>query len=136
MRGGTSKGVFLHKADLPSDPGARDRVILSIFGSPDPRQIDGLGGADPLTSKVAIISASERPDADIDYLFGYVGIDRGEVDYAGNCGNISQAVGPFAVDEGLVTADEPVTRVRIFNTNTNKIIVAEVPVSEDRKSVV
>lgn len=129
IRGGTSKGVYLLADDLPSDAAARDRVILAIFGSPDPRQINGLGGADPLTSKVAIISRSSRPDADVDYTFGYVGIDKAVVDYEGNCGNISQGVGPFAVDEGLVTVTEPVTRVRIFNTNTKKIIEAEVPVS-------
>src|SRR5512136_1768345 len=93
IRGGTSKGVYLLANELPQDPGARDRVILSIFGSPDPRQINGLGGADPLTSKVAIIAPSDRPDADVDYTFGYVGIDKGTVDYEGNCGNISQGVG-------------------------------------------
>jgi 2-methylaconitate cis-trans-isomerase PrpF len=132
IRGGTSKGVFLMASDLPGDPAARDRVILSIFGSPDARQINGLGGADPLTSKVAIISPSARADADVDYLFGYVGIEKGAVDYEGNCGNISTAVGPFAVDEGLVAITEPITRVRIFNTNTGKIIEAEVPVSRGR----
>lgn len=129
IRGGTSKGVFLLADDLPKDPAARDRVILAIFGSPDPRQINGLGGADPLTSKVAIISRSSRPGADVDYTFGYVGVDKAVVDYEGNCGNISQGVGPFAVDEGLVSVTEPVTRVRIFNTNTKKLIEAEVPVS-------
>jgi 2-methylaconitate cis-trans-isomerase PrpF len=129
IRGGTSKGVYLLADDLPRDTSTRDKVILSIFGSPDPRQINGLGGADPLTSKVAIISRSTRPDADVDYTFGYVGIEKGVVDYEGNCGNISQGVGPFAVDEGLVEVREPVTRVRIFNTNTRKIIEAEVPVS-------
>src|SRR5919109_2254464 len=129
IRGGTSKGVYLLADDLPRDPSARDNVILSIFGSPDPRQINGLGGADPLTSKVAIIAPSKRADADVDYTFGYVGIEKAVVDYEGNCGNISQGVGPFAVDEGLVAVKEPVTRVRIFNTNTKKIIEAEVPVS-------
>ena len=128
IRGGTSKGVFLHRSDLPADPVARDQVILSIFGSPDPRQINGLGGADPLTSKVAIIAPSARPDADVDYTVGYVGIDTGVVDYEGNCGNLSQAVGPFAVDEGIVPATGPVTEVRIFNTNTDKLMVAQVPV--------
>lgn len=132
IRGGTSKGVFLLDSELPSDPEARDKVILAIFGSPDPRQIDGLGGADPLTSKVAIIARSTRADADVDYTFGYVGIDKAAVDYQGNCGNISQGVGPFAVDEGLVSATEPVTRVRIFNTNTRKIIEAEIPVKGGR----
>jgi 2-methylaconitate cis-trans-isomerase PrpF len=128
VRGGTSKGVFLHAGELPADPAARDRVILAIFGSPDPRQINGLGG-DPLTSKVAIIARSARPDADLDYTFGYVGIENAAVDYQGNCGNISLAVGPFAIDEGLVAPTEPVTKVRIFNTNTKKIIESEVQVS-------
>jgi len=128
IRGGTSKGVYLLANELPQDPAVRDQVILSIFGSPDPRQVDGLGGADPLTSKVAIIAPSRREGADVDYTFGYVGIEKAAVDYAGNCGNISQGVGPFAVDEGLVPITEPVTTVRIFNTNTKKIIEAAVPV--------
>ncbi|WP_027717877.1 2-methylaconitate cis-trans isomerase PrpF family protein [Desulfovirgula thermocuniculi] len=132
MRGGTSKGVFLLENDLPRDPQVRDRVILAIFGSPDPRQIDGLGGADSLTSKVAIIGPSSRPDADVDYTFGQVSITAPLVDYRGNCGNISSAVGPFAIDEGLVKAVEPVTTVRIFNTNTQKLIVAEVPVRDGK----
>jgi hypothetical protein len=118
--------------ELPKDPAVRDRVILSIFGSPDPRQINGLGGADPLTSKVAIIAPSRRGDADVDYTFGYVGIEKAVVDYEGNCGNISQGVGPFAVDEGLVPVTEPITRVRIFNTNTQKIIESEVPVKDGK----
>ncbi len=132
IRGGTSKGVFLRASDLPDEPAARDRVILAVFGSPDSRQIDGLGGADPLTSKVAIIGPSARSDADVDYTHGYVGIETGVVDYEGNCGNISQAVGPYAVDEGLVAVSEPVTLVRIFNTNTQKLMVAEVPVRAGR----
>ncbi|SHJ04973.1 2-methylaconitate cis-trans isomerase PrpF family protein [Desulfofundulus thermosubterraneus] len=132
IRGGTSKGVFLLENDLPRDPETRDRVILAIFGSPDPRQINGLGGADSLTSKVAIIGRSSRPDADVDYTFGQVSITAPLVDYKGNCGNISSAVGPFAIDEGLVKAVEPVTTVRIFNTNTGKIIAAEVPVKDGR----
>ncbi len=132
IRGGTSKGVYLLANELPKDPAVRDKVILSIFGSPDPRQIDGLGGADPLTSKVAILARSRRDDADVDYTFGYVGIDKAVVDYEGNCGNISQGVGPFAVDEGLVPVVEPITRVRIFNTNTKKIIEANVPVKNGK----
>jgi hypothetical protein len=132
IRGGTSKGVYLLANDLPSDPAVRDRVILAIFGSPDPRQINGLGGADPLTSKVAIIAPSTRAAADVDYTFGYVGIDKAVVDYDGNCGNISQGVGPFAVDEGLVPVNEPVTTVRIFNTNTKKVIEAAVPVKNGK----
>jgi len=132
IRGGTSKGVYLLASDLPKDPAVRDKVILSIFGSPDPRQINGLGGADPLTSKVAIIAPSRREDADVDYTFGYVGIEKAVVDYDGNCGNISQGVGPFAVDEGLVPVTEPITTVRIFNTNTKKIIEASVPVRDGK----
>ncbi|MBL8266425.1 2-methylaconitate cis-trans isomerase PrpF family protein [Steroidobacter sp.] len=132
IRGGTSKGVFLLAHDLPSDAAVRDQVILAVFGSPDPRQIDGLGGADPITSKLAIVSRSSRPDADVDYTVGYVSLDRAHIDYEGNCGNISQAVGPFAIDEGLVPVVEPVTRVRIFNTNTQKIIEADVPVKDGR----
>jgi 2-methylaconitate cis-trans-isomerase PrpF len=132
IRGGTSKGVYLLAGDLPRDPAVRDQVILAIFGSPDPRQINGLGGADPLTSKVAIVGRSTRADADVDYTFGYVGIDRALVDYDGNCGNISQGVGPFAVDEGLVSVTEPITKVRIFNTNTKKVIEAEVSVKDGK----
>ncbi|MFB5662270.1 2-methylaconitate cis-trans isomerase PrpF family protein [Alteribacillus sp. HJP-4] len=128
IRGGTSKGVYLMDNELPADPQHREKVILSIYGSPDHRQIDGLGGADPLTSKVAIIKPSLRSDADIDYTFGQVSIDKPHIDYRSNCGNISSGVGPYAVDEGLVPAVEPLTIVRIYNTNTKKIIEAEVPV--------
>ena len=131
-RGGTSKGVYFLENDLPKEPQIRDQVILSIYGSPDARQINGLGGADSLTSKVAIICPSEREDADVDYTFGQVSITKPFVDYVGNCGNISSGVGPFAVDEGLVKAVEPITYVRIFNTNTQKIIVAEVPVCDGK----
>ena len=129
LRGGTSKGVYLLTADLPEDPAIRDRVILNIYGSPDVRQISGLGGADPLTSKVALIAPSTRTNIDIDYTFGYVGIKDSVIDYEGNCGNISAGVGHFAILQGLVDITEPVTRVRIFNTNTQKVIEAEVPVT-------
>ena len=135
MRGGTSRGAFLLAEDLPTEPTLRDRVILAIYGSPDPRQIDGIGGADPLTSKVAIVSRSDHPGADVDYLFGQVRIEEPVVDYRGNCGNMLAAVGPFAIDEGLVAADEPITRVRIFNVNTARLVVAEVPVSAGRARV-
>ncbi len=127
QRGGTSKGIYLHEKDLPSDPELRRKVILAIFGSPDRRQIDGLGGADPLTSKVAIISPSKRKDADVDYTFGAIDINEPIVDFSSNCGNISSGVGPFAIDEGLVQARDPETVVRIFNTNTEKILKAYVP---------
>lgn len=132
MRGGTSKGIFLLGNDLPADPKLRDKVILSIFGSPDSRQIDGLGGADPLTSKLAVIDRSSRPDADVDYTFGQVDIHSAFVDYSSNCGNISSAVGPFAITQGLVKAVEPVTVVHIYNTNTDSIFEAEVPVKNGR----
>lgn len=128
MRGGTSKGIYLVGNHLPSDTEKRDRVILSIFGSPDKRQIDGLGGADPLTSKLAIVDRSERDDADVDYTFGQVEINRACVDYSSNCGNISSGVGPFAIEQGMVKAVEPVTCVRIYNTNTKKVFEAYVPV--------
>src|ERR1700754_1427508 len=99
MRGGTSKAVFFTSDDLPAEGAERDRVILGTFGSGDPRQIDGLGGADVLTSKVAIIGPSSRTDADVDYTFGQVGIAESVIDWNGNCGNISSAVGVFAIEE-------------------------------------
>jgi 2-methylaconitate cis-trans-isomerase PrpF len=126
QRGGTSKGIYLHEKDLPADPELRRKVVLAIFGSPDKRQIDGLGGADPLTSKVAIISPSKRKDADVDYTFGAIDINEPIVDFSSNCGNISSGVGPFAIDEGLVQARDPETVVRIYNTNTDKILKAYV----------
>jgi 2-methylaconitate cis-trans-isomerase PrpF len=134
MRGGTSKAVFFHQNHLPNDPVIRDRVILAAYGSPDPnrRQMDGLGGSLSTNSKVAIISPSPDPKYDVVYNFGQVSIDRPLVDYKGNCGNISAAVGPFAIDEGLVEAVEPVTEVKIYQKNTNKLIIAEVPVKDGR----
>ncbi|WP_051301996.1 2-methylaconitate cis-trans isomerase PrpF family protein [Salibacterium aidingense] len=132
IRGGTSKGVYLMDNELPSDPDIRENVILSLYGSPDIRQIDGLGGADPLTSKVAVIKPSLRKDADVDYTFGQVSIDQAHIDYRSNCGNISSGVGPYAVDEGMVQAVEPITVVRIYNTNTDKIIEAEIPVADGK----
>jgi 2-methylaconitate cis-trans-isomerase PrpF len=130
MRGGTSKGLFFHANHLPADPRVRDAVLLTAYGSPDPnrRQIDGVGGGVSTTSKVAIISPSASPDYDVVYNFGQVSIDRPLVDFRNNCGNISSAVGPFAIDEGLIAATEPITRVRIHQINTDKLIVAEVPV--------
>ena len=136
LRGGTSKAMFLMENDLPRDVAARDKVILKIFGSPDVRQIDGLGGADPLTSKLAIIGPSTRPDADVDYTFGQVSINKPYIDYSGNCGNISSAVGPFAIDEGMVRCKEGITTVRIHNTNTGKLIVADVPTADGKAAVI
>ena len=135
MRGGTSKGLYLHEADLPGPGPQRDATLLRLMGSPDVLQIDGLGGSRPITSKVAIIAPSAHEHADVDYTFAQVEIDGPGVGYAGNCGNISSGVGPFAVDEGLVEASEPVTRVRILNTNTQALIVAEVPVRGGRARV-
>lgn len=135
MRGGTSKGVYFHANDLPNDPVLRDRVILDVYGSPDITEIDGLGGANVLTSKTAIISRSARDDADVDYTFGQVMFNEPLVDYRINCGNISAGVGPFAIDEGLVPAVEPITTVRIYNTNTQKLLFAEVPVKNGKAEV-
>ena len=132
MRGGTSKGLFFHANHLPAEAAVRDRMILAAYGSPDPyrRQMDGVGGATSVSSKTAVISPAEDPAYDVEYLFGQVAIDRPTVEYHGNCGNLSAAVGPFAIDEGLVEAREPVTRVRIFQKNTGKLITAEVPVKD------
>jgi len=132
IRGGTSKGVFLLARALPPAGPARDRIIKAIMGTPDHRQIDGIGGADILTSKVALISPPHHPKADVDYTFAQVGIGEDVVSYDGNCGNISAAVGPFAIEEGIVRAQDPQTLVRIYNTNINKIIRAYVPVENGR----
>ena len=142
LRGGTSKGVFFRLEDLPADcrkPGAaRDRLLLRVIGSPDPygKQIDGLGGATSSTSKVVIVSRSARPGHDVDYLFGQVAIDRALVDWSGNCGNLSAAVGPFAIETGLIDAatlprDGRAT-VRIWQANIGKTIVARVPMQDGR----
>jgi 2-methylaconitate cis-trans-isomerase PrpF len=122
MRGGTSKAVFLAQRDVPADPQARQRFLLALFGSPDARQIDGLGGADILTSKCAIIGPPSRPDADIDYTFAQIGIDQPTVSYEIVCGNISSATGVYALQEKLIPVREPVTTVRVHNTNTGKIL--------------
>jgi methylitaconate Delta-isomerase len=131
-RGGTSKAIFLKEYDLPKDAKERNRMILKIFGSPDKRQIDGLGGADPLTSKLAIIGPPTRPDADVDYTFGQVSIDSTDIHYGAVCGNVSAAVGPFAIEEGYVWPTDPVTAVRIHCTNNGRIIRAWVPVRGNR----
>ncbi len=126
MRGGTSKGGYFLKSDLPADPAARDALLLRVMGSPDPRQIDGMGGADPLTSKVAVVSRSERPGIDVDYLFLQVFVDQAIVTDAQNCGNILAGVGPFAIERGLVAAREGETPVTIFMENTGQVAVATV----------
>ena len=119
MRGGTSKGLFFLASDLPAETGARDRFLLSAMGSPDVREIDGMGGGHPLTSKVAVVSASERPGIDVDYLFLQVWPDRAEVSDQQNCGNILAGVGPFAIERGLVTATGDLTPVSIYMVNTD-----------------
>lgn len=126
MRGGTSKGGYFLASDLPQDTASRDALLLRIMGSPDPRQIDGMGGADPLTSKVAVVSKSARPGVDVDYLFLQVLVDEAIVSNAQNCGNILAGVGPFAIERGLVTAEDGETHVSIYMENTGQIAVATV----------
>ena len=124
MRSGTSRGPFFLLEDLPADPEVRDRVLLAAMGSPDPRQIDGLGGATTVTSKVAMVSPSERPGIDVDYRFAQVWLDKAIVDTAPSCGNMLAGVGPFAIERGLVAAEADETRVRIFDVNTGSRIEA------------
>lgn len=140
MRGGTSKGVFFKSDDLPLTaqvPGeARDRLLLRVIGSPDPyaKQIDGMGGASSSTSKTVILSSSQQPDHDVDYLFGQVSIDKAFVDWSGNCGNLTAAVGAFAIRQGLVNPDKipenGICTVRIWQVNIEKTIVAHVPITQ------
>lgn len=126
MRGGTSKGGYFLAEDLPADPAQRDAFLLRMMGSPDPRQIDGMGGADPLTSKVAVVSKSDRAGVDIDYLFLQLFVAQAIVTDAQNCGNILAGIGPFAIERGLVPPAGDVTRVAIFMENTGQIAVATV----------
>ena len=126
MRGGTSKGLYFHVDALPGERAARDRILLAAMGSPDARQIDGLGGAHPLTSKVAVIGPATRADADVDYLFLQVVVDRAEVSDAQNCGNLLAGVGPWAIENGLVAVTGATTAVRIHMVNTASVAVAHV----------
>ena len=126
MRGGTSKAAVFLASDLPADTKERDALLLGVMGSPDSRQIDGIGGADPLTSKVAILSPSTRPDADVDYLFLQVFVDQPVVTDAQGCGNILATVGPAAIERGLVAAQDGVTPVRIHMVNTGEVSVAQI----------
>ena len=132
MRGGTSKGIYILESDLPNDHKEWDSILLRMMGSPDTKQIDGLGGSQSVTSKVAIVKRSQREDADVDYTFAQVSVDKPLVSYKGNCGNISSGVGPFAIEKGLVQAKDGVTTVRIYNTNTDKIIAADVTISNGK----
>lgn len=130
IRGGTSKGVFFLESVVPPEGELRDKVLLCALGSPDIRQIDGLGGANSLTSKVCIIGPSNREDADVDYTYGQVSIEKAMIDWEGNCGNLTSAVGVFAISQNLLKPIEPMTSVRIYNTNSNKIIHATYPVKD------
>jgi hypothetical protein len=141
MRGGTSRALFFRRDDLPDDRALWDRIFQAALGGPDPygRQLDGLGGGYSSTSKVAVIGPPSRPDVDVDYTFAQVDVTTQRVDYRGNCGNISSAVGPYAIDEGLVSLNPqpstlspgaPERAVRFFNTNTKKVIVAHVPIAD------
>jgi 2-methylaconitate cis-trans-isomerase PrpF len=137
MRGGTSRCLLFHAADLPPERQARDGILLAALGSPDPygRQLDGLGGGISSSSKAVIVGPPGRADADLDYTFAQVDVRRPLVDYRGNCGNCTSAVGPFAVDERLLPAVEPETTVRLHNTNTKKLVVARVPVAGGEAAV-
>jgi 2-methylaconitate cis-trans-isomerase PrpF len=127
MRGGSSKGLYFLGSDLPAEKPMRDAVLLASYGSPDARQVDGLGGADPLTSKAAIVDVSERDDADVEYTFCQVGIEDAAVSTGGNCGNMLSGVGAFAILRGLVKGVDPITTVRIFTTNTQQVVIASIP---------
>ena len=127
MRGGSSKGLYFLGSDLPQEKAMRDAILLASYGSPDSRQIDGVGGADPLTSKAAIVSLSHRDDADVEYTFCQVGIEDPAVSTGGNCGNMLAGVGAFAILRGLVKGVDPLTTVRIFTTNTQQVVIAAIP---------
>src|SRR5258707_7885780 len=133
MRGATSRGPYFLASDLPADPGRRDAVLLSVMGSPHALQVDGIGGSNTLTSKVAIVSRSQREGADVDYLFAQVSVTEAFVDTKPNCGNMLAGVGPFAIETGLVRAGNPTTKVRIYNVNTQSLIdaVIQTPGGQD-----
>lgn len=131
VRGGTSKGVIINKRHLPDEPALRDAVISDIFGSRSHSQIDGLGGASSLSSKVAIVEASDSPDIDVNYTFGQVGIESNDIDYSINCGNISAAVALFALQENMVPLTKPRTTIKILNTNSSKVIIARITIDFD-----
>lgn len=134
FRGGTSKGVFFLDRDIPIEGLKRDKFLLNVMGSPDVNQINGLGGGTSLTSKVAIISKAKSHEYDVNYTFAQVSIDKDIVDYKGNCGNISAAVGPYAIEMGLVKPNDGITVIRIFNTNTKKIIYSFVQTPDGKVS--
>tara|TARA_A100001037_G_scaffold66153_1_gene58377 strand:- start:7132 stop:8241 length:1110 start_codon:yes stop_codon:yes gene_type:complete len=137
IRGGTSKGVFFHQKDLPDDINERNKIFLRILGSPDynARQLDGLGGGISSLSKIVVVALSDEKDIDLDYTFGQVAVDSPIVDYIGNCGNLTSAVGPFAVDEGLLSVPDGEVSLRLRNTNTGKVIISHFRVEEGRAVV-
>ncbi|MBS6517940.1 MAG: PrpF protein [Clostridium sp.] len=131
MRGGTSKGCVFHREDLPEDPGQWDEIFLQVMGNPDPKQIDGLGGTVSSNNKIVIVWKSQEPDIDVEYLVGQVIVGKCQVDYKSNCGNMTAAVGPYAVEEGMVEIAEPVTTVRLLNRNTDKKVNVTVPIDPE-----
>ena len=132
VRGGTSKGIIIEQANIFSEPESRDKIILGIFGSPDKRQIDGLGGADSLTSKLALVSKSNINGVDVNYTFGQVGIENANIDYSLTCGNLVAGVAVFAIDKGMVKITEPITEIIIYNTNTKKRIKVRLRVKDNK----
>lgn len=134
MRGGTSKGCMFHKEDLPENREEWDSIFLQAMGDPDPKQIDGMGGTVSSNNKIVIVWKSEEPGIDVEYLVGQVIVGKSQVDYKSNCGNMTAAVGPYAVEEGMVTITEPITTVHMLNRNTNKYIDVTVPIDPETKT--
>lgn len=134
MRGGTSKGCMFRKEDLPADRAEWDSIFLQAMGDPDPKQIDGMGGTVSSNNKIVVVWKSEDPDADVEYLVGQVIVGKSQVDYKSNCGNMTAAVGPYAVEEGMVAITEPITTVRMLNRNTDKYIQVTVPIDPETKT--
>lgn len=132
MRGGTSKGPIFHKKDMPLDRDQWSDFLLDVMGSPDIRQIDGLGGANSLTSKVMIVEKSEKEDYDVDYTFAQVGVSKGVVDFGGNCGNMSATIAPFAIDEGIIEVEGDSAKLKCYNTNTDKLIESELEIENGK----
>lgn len=133
MRGGTSKGCMFKREDLPEDRDQWDEIFLQVMGNPDPKQIDGMGGTVSSNNKIVIVWKSDEPEIDIEYLVGQVIVGKRQIDYKSNCGNMTAAVGPFAVEEGMVAVAEPVTTVRLLNRNTDKVIHVTVPIDPQTK---
>jgi hypothetical protein len=135
IRGGTSRGLYVTPGELPDDSDRRDAALLDLFGAPDPLQIDGIGGGNSHTSKVMIVERSDRPDADVAYTFGQVGIDNAVVDWSGNCGNLTSGVGVFALLSELAETTAPETQLTLYNTNTETYVDQRVPVADGRPAV-